>query len=721
MKSWLSAAEIAAFALPGLPATERGVQLLARRSGWVSRPREGRGGGVEYSIDVLPAAARLDYVARCIGAIELPASMLRAVVAEPEAPVAPIASDNRNARLRILRLIEQAAEKAKASRKVAIRQFCDAYNAGKVPVEPWVKAKVKQLSERTVKRWRSHERNGRTLRLAVDRAASRIGSGALDRANGGAVKTYALALMAKQPQLTAHHLRALLADKFPDGLAIGERHVPLPPIRTVQYALKRWRVAYRNELKRVRDPDGYKSTVRFALRVARPADGLNQLWQIDASPADVLTIDGRYSIYVCEDIYSRRIVGLVTKTPRATAVCLTLRKAILAWGVPERVKTDNGSDFVARETQRLFAALAIESELAPPFSPEKKGHVERAIGTMQRDLMRTLPGFVGHSVADRKVIEGRKSFSRRLGEAAEDMFEVSLSPAELQQHLDNWCADIYGQRPHSSLKNCSPFAVAASAPGPIRRVDARVLDMLLMPVAGTRRVTKTGVRIDGNHYLGNLEVGADVMVRMDPADLGRVMVYDLAGAAFLGEAICPDLAGIDPAAFIAAKRAEQKRREDEALAPVRKQRIRAADIAPAVHRQALKNAGGLVEFPKRSESHETPAIAAARAAAEGGDLVAVHSAEAVALHARLISEPACPAVIPLRAEETEHQRWHRARAFEEALERGEQLAADDLLWLGGYRAGPEYRGFAMTYGVNVSAKNEQRPATSLEGTWSAGR
>ena len=223
--------------------------------------------------------------------------------------------------------------------------------------------------------------------------------------------------------------------------------------------------------------------------------------------------------------------------------------------MPETVKTDNGSDFVARETQRLLAALGIEHETARPFSPEQKGHIERAIGTMQRGLMRTLPGFVGHSVADRKVIEGRKSFAQRLGEDADDAFEVELSAAELQQ-----CARrmVRGRlRPAAACwpRRATPFEVAASAAGSIRRVDdprARHAARAGRRQGRHPHATKSGLRIEAHYYIaGFLDVGAEVMVRMDPADLGRAYVFDCDGHAFLGEAICPDLAGIDPAAAIA--------------------------------------------------------------------------------------------------------------------------------------------------------------------------
>jgi hypothetical protein len=65
-KEWFSAAELAALALPGVPSTKRGVQLLADAERWNRsdykgkhwRMRQGRGGGVEYHYTLLPTAAQ---------------------------------------------------------------------------------------------------------------------------------------------------------------------------------------------------------------------------------------------------------------------------------------------------------------------------------------------------------------------------------------------------------------------------------------------------------------------------------------------------------------------------------------------------------------------------------------------------------------------------------------------------------------------------------------
>lgn len=717
MKTHLSAAEIAALKLPGLPATKRGVLFAAHRGEWASRARTGPGGGLEYSIDSLPEAARIAYVGRHAEIVDLPAPVAEEAASEPAAAkLTGCAAEGRDARLALLVLADELAATAKLSRKAADRHFSDLYNAGTINAAAWIRRKVKSIGPRTLARWRALARNGEKTKLGVDRAAARRGTGVLERANDGEVKTYILALIIKQPQLTAHHIHKLVADRFP-ALAIGACTVALPPVRTLQRVLKQWRATYRVDIEAIRHPDGFKSTMRFAARVSAPAVRLNEVWQIDASPADILTTDGRYTLYVCVDVYSRRLIALVTKTPRAAAVGLLIRKAILAWGVPERIKTDNGSDFVARATRRLFAALGIEHEKSAPFSPEQKGHVERAIGTLQRGLMRTLEGFIGHSVPDRKVIENRKAFSARLGETPEDMFAVSLSAADLQMRVDNWCRDVYGTKAHAGLKGQTPFAVAAMAAGRVRRIeDVRALDILLAPIAGKdglRTATKSGLRIGGAHYIaGWLTVGETVLVRMDEHDMGRAYVFSPDGEDYLGEAVAPELAGVDPAAAISAARAAQKRLINERMDEVRKvaRKIRAGDFADAIRRQALKDAGTLIEFPKPTDNHETPALAAASKV--GAPIEPQYSDAVVELAKKLQAEDiALPTnVTPLRLTESQlqFQRWNRAREIEARVARGEFVDTEDLMWLGGYREGPEYRGFLLTYGEADLVSTQQR-------------
>ncbi len=364
-----------------------------------------------------------------------------------------------------------------------------------------------------------------------------------------------------------------------------------------------------------------------------------------------------------------------------------MRKAILEWGAPERLKLDNGSDFIAKASQRLFASLQIEVEFSGPFSPEQKGHVERAIGTLQHDLMPLLPGFVGHSVAHRKIIEERKAFSARLGQDDARAFAVELTAKELQERCDAWARDAYAHRAHSGLDGVTPFAKAASFAGKIRRIEnARALDLLLAPLAGAdglRMVGKQGVRIDGSFYIPDgVLPGERVFVRMDPADMGRAYLFSTDGETYLCEAICPELAGVDPVKAVAAAKARQQQVLQESAREVRARmrEIRPRDMVDAVLRQAAIDAGKLAVLPHRSETLETPALTAA----------AQVFAPAPARDEQIIAQAAQHEKVA-RLPETRQLRFRRALTLEAALERSETISTEDALWLGGYQAGPEYQ------------------------------
>lgn len=704
---WHTAAEWAAMGLPGVPGTESGVIRRAKTDGWALRPREASGGGREYPLSALPDAARVEFGRRRISAVEVPVDIAVAAEAEPEAErLSSDAAEARDARLALLAALDRFTRDGGLSRREADAMFCAAYAAGTIAVAPWVRAAVKSITRATLFRWRAARSAGATHRLAVDKGAARRGRGVLDVANQGGVRNVMLAAMAKNPFLSADHIRAVVKARFGEALDVDGVAVPVPTIRTFQSALKTWRETYKAELLSLTDPDAFKDRLRISGRTAHLVSRCNELWTIDASPADVLTKDGRYSVYVAVDVYPRRVMILITKTPRAAAVGLLMRRAILEWGVPETVKTDNGSDFIAKYTQRVLAALGIEVELSAPFSPWQKGTVERAIGTLQRDLMATLPGFVGHSVADRKKIEGRKAFAQRLGRDEDKAFSVDLTPAELQDYCDRWAAGRYANRPHEGLAGATPFQVASADRTPIRRVDVRALDMLLAPVAGRegiRRVGKQGVKIDETFYIAaGVMPGTDVFVRMDPADMGRAYLFDPTGETFLGEAIAPELAGVDPAEAVARAQAAQKAFMAERTADLRKVKFRPREFAEAILREGASSAGTLIAFPKREEPHQTPALAAALDATRPPAPPAPVPDEILALQQRLIADEN---VTPIRREENAHDRWKRACTIARLMKANQLVAPADALWLGGWRESPEFKGFALTYGDPLEEEN----------------
>lgn len=719
MKLWLTASEIADLALPGLPATKRGVADLAERDGWAARPtlsrrRRGAGGGLEFHLDLLPPVARQVYVGRLVPET-VAFEMAAAAEAEPAAAaLRDEAAEARDARLALIAAAERYRTETRLPRHHADLRFVEDVRAGRIELPVWVLLAARKLSLRTLQRWRATAAAGKTVQLAVDRGAARRGGSVMDVAEDGAVRVFALALIAHQPHLSADHVRGLLKAKFGETVRVARaggrvETVALPPVRTVQDALKRWRISERVALSAMTNPDAFKS--RFKATGSATDTGItrpNQLWQIDASPMDALCLDGRNSVYVALDVFTRRVVVYVSRTPRAEAVGLMLRRAILAWGIPERIKTDNGSDFTAKHIARLLAHLGIERELSPAFTPEAKAFVERAIGTFQRDFGPLLPGFIGHSVADRKVIEARRAFAQRLGDSSDaKAFCVELSAAELQAYADRWAADRYANRPHHGLDGATPFAVAAAYPGRLRRLDdVRALDVLLAPVAGgngMRTVGKQGIRIDGSFYLCGVLPGTEVLVRMDPADLGRAWLFDADGLAYLGEAVCPDLAGIDPARAVAETKRVQREVIDERTREVRREarKIKPRDLVETILRQDAEAAGKLVVFPRGTDTHTTPQLTAALDAFAVPPLqpAALPPADA-ALQAEIeadLGDPSRANVLTLRPKDTPENRFRRALDLRARLGRGEAVEIADVRWLGGYEAGPEFRSLNDLY------------------------
>jgi len=710
MKVWFTAQEFADAAIeglfPDLPMSKRGMQFHIDREQWrdypaLCRPRLGKegGGGFEYHIDVLPLAMRLDYAARFLKV--LPSDAQPSI---PDDDLTAPARRDRDARLAILAVADRFRESSGLAQADSDVLFARLYNGGKVVIAPWVRLTKPEISSRTLARWRADRQKHGTAALGYDPALSRRGTGVLDRANEGAVKTFILALIGGNQFLSAEHVRRAVADQFSFKLWVPvagaslnlQREVELPPVRAFQRALAAWRIEHRAALMKLTDPDGYRSRLEFVATGTMTAERLNEVWQIDASPLDALLITGkRPNIYVAIDVYSRRVIILVTLTPRAEGVALLIRKCLMAWGVPERIKTDNGSDFRANATERLFTALDIEVEYSAPYSPRQKGIVERVIGTFQRDFAATLPGFVGHSVADRRVIENRKSFAARLGTDDAEKFHPDLSAAEVAAYADRWVSEIYAHTSHDGLGGRTPHEVAASYAGPVRRLDGtRGLDVLLAPVVGgdgRRKVTKVGITVDGSHYLiGSVMPGTDVFCRHDPADLGRLFVFAADGEQFLGVATCPALAGLDPAATIARVRAEQKALLDGTLKPIRAamRRIGPRQVADAQF-LAQQRPAEVIDFGEATERHSTRAIEAASDAATPIAPVALPPA-AAARHQALVADMSKPAAQPLRRESKE-TRFARALDIAARREAGGAVGDSELSWLASYRETPEFR------------------------------
>lgn len=714
---WFTCQELAELDLEALPGHRVNMLRMAEREGWLSRPREGRGGGREYLFSSLPEAARIELALRFMnshpgdaglsrqGSSSIPATASPDTIGIPQAAggvglahgngvvppgagrspaedsnprtlhaqgAAPRgrAATRAAARLVIVNMLKAFKEEGALSMTAARSAFTSLFNAGEIPVEEWVAAEVGRLSVKSLERWHGQAARHGAKRLGGN-YGNRKGQGQIDR--DAALRDFCIANMAARPHLTASQL----------GEAIHARMGKAIPKRTVQRFMAKAREDYADAFLQAANPDKHKNLrlVAFGSR-SEAARYPNEMWEVDASPADVMTIDGRMNLVGIVDVYTRRAKILVTPTPKATAATLLIRRCILDWGVPERIKMDNGKDFASRHVSHALGSLLIEQSFCPPFTPENKPHIERFFGTLQRDFVSLLPGFIGHDVADRKAIEARRSFSQRFGDP-QGAIAVELTSDELQERVSDWIETVYHTRRHGSL-GTSPKLMTVGYMGSVRAIeDERALDVLLAEAPdteGQRVVTKKGLRVENALFIApelGAHVGDRVNVRLDPSDMGRIVVYSIEGE-FICVAVCPERTGLSRQEIAVQAKALQKAHQAEQRKNLRKiqrehrpQNI--ADEIVAAHRNDQ-----VIEFPRKTESYSTPALDEARRAASALDdpMPAIperHDTEELAAQARkalVIDMPAKPQHEARFTDDWEFVKW--ALRNEDQLNEGQR-------------------------------------------------
>ena len=622
-KLWLMAKEIADLNLEGLPAHLSRMREALEDAGVKKRKRAGAGtrSGYEYLIDALPVetaeeirrrwtARQLDIVARGQG----DADELLALYPEPSKTGTKTAIKAEAAKV-IAALYRRNRDMLKEHGSRSRDQFADAWNAGLITAPDWVLKVTPRISARNLQRWIGTDQLDLFNKTSTPVKRKPNSRSTIYNLNDGEVAKSLLALLAVKPKITAEQARRYVRENF-EQLMLDGQPTELPAIRTFRRFIKSQREQNRAALQYLTDPDGYKAKTRYSLgRADADIVRLNQLWEIDASPADVMLTDGRYSIYALIDVYSRRLLISVSKTARTDAALALIRTGLERWGVPETIRTDNGSDFISKRFVRAMQDLGIAQDIAPPFSPEKKPFVERAIGTFQRDFCSMLPGFIGHSVADRQRITAATAFSQRLGMGQDKVFDVQLDRDAFAEKAVQWCDHVYAEREHSSL-GMSPREKARRWPGAIRKIDNEaVLALLLSPVDrdGIRTITKQGIRVSGATFFAlGLEPGQTVFVRHDPDDMGVIYLFSPDGTEYLGRGINVDREGVSRKEMAAAAKAEQKRLIKEELDPLRKsiRKIRPEHMIDAAA-PASSPSASIIDMPKRSAGHSTKNITSA--------------------------------------------------------------------------------------------------------------
>lgn len=605
---WHPTAELVG--LPGMPAkSPRSITLHGPGRGWVSRqgPR-----GLEWLESSLPARTREALATR----------------AEPDqaaavaAPAEPRLATGRHgaraqARLWVLLAFEDWRQERGGNLMEAMRTFCAAYSAGTVEAPAEVLEQVRTVAWNTLQRWRNARAKDDLQGLA---ARNWGGSRGTAINNDPELRDFILAHIASRPT----HIKVVHIDQAMRARFDADR---CPSYGALKRWVKAWREANPRLLSLWSNPDSHRGRFRPAFGEAdADVTRANQLWELDGSPADVACKDGNFKRAALIDVGTRRAIVVVGRTATSALNAALFRRAVLAWGKPDRVRSDRGPDMISVHIRAAIERLGAVHEICDPDKPYQKPHVERFFRTLAIDVDERLPGFKGHSIAEQQAIRSQIAHGARRGKDDAEIFEVELSSDLLLDHYDAWIETIYHQRPHEGLDGRTPAQAASGQP--FVQVDARALDILLAEPArggGLRTVNKDGLHIDAGIYaapaLGAL-VGEKVEVRLDPSDLGRVWVFERDGV-FLCEATDVTRLGADRRdTAIAAGR--QAREADNAGRALRRNLLRdhrpGDSFGEVLDAAATANeASNIIPLRGRGRADESAATQEAARAADAAD------------------------------------------------------------------------------------------------------
>lgn len=687
MKTNYSCAELAALKLPGYPTSKVGWIDLVKREGWEGQARAGRGGGFEY-LPSIKVSKLIEHHGK-IAADGAEANLMQAKIAQIRAEaktekackIAVTESDIRerlsmtgqlkfDAHFDIIQAFRDYYKKHnedghKLRRNAAFKQFANDYNARHLKVSEAARGKYPKISDRSIQRWVLENEqkgliactDGRTVRGGTSERKSIIEQHPV-------IEQYFLAIITEKPHIRNTHLTDALNElrvaKF-GAEPTGEIYCP-----PISYdAVIRYRTKYEKQhamaLMAATSPKKFKNKYMSSLGSQDEAvTYLNQLWLMDGTPAEYDLTDGRHTASFALDVWSRDMKIKFSKTARTETNKLLLREAVLEWGVPDGAKVDNGTDYVSREMMMFFEEMGIPVERCTAFCPWEKGMVERGIHTFLHSMLEVLDNFMGHSVAERAVIEDRRSFAEQLFKK-NAVVKVNMSSAEMQRLADAWLAGTYRMKEHSTL-GMTPLEKRASYTGAVKRVaNERALDILMYKPVRKPTITKKGIRYDKQWFIHAelpLHVGKVVSnICLDPNDMGKLIVY--VEGKFLCIASNAMLAGINRAEVAAHGKAKQNAFIAEKKAEFRKAKkslpVGLHELAISMIMDRAEKAGKVVVMAKKAEEYSTAALVEAervaqaqagiQASAEADKLIeearaAVDAAEKERLAQKVVAIPA---------------------------------------------------------------------------------
>lgn len=392
-RDWFTAAELAALDLPGLPATKREINRRAEREGWerrlgtdrqpLVRPRKGRGGGTEYHVALLPAAARLALVQRGLaGVVPGPSDAAKAAIGGWrwfESQSADVRA-KAQARLEIVRMVE-LLEDAGLTRTAAIAEAAARSGKSTAVIWNWLTL-IKGVPPHDQLPALADRRQGGGRKAEIDPELWIIFK-----------SDY---LRASEPTLTSCYERI--------ALIAAERDLSLPCEKTMKRRLEA-EIDPRILLLRRKGEEALRRSIPAQRRTVEHMHAMEAV-NMDGHKFDVWVTpaDGgkpiRPIMVALQDIRSSKIVAWRLGESESTMLArLTIADMIRDFGVPKRLTTDNGRAFASKwltgaaptrfrgkildtDPTGLLVALGIDINWAIPGRGQSKP-IERAF----RDLV----------------------------------------------------------------------------------------------------------------------------------------------------------------------------------------------------------------------------------------------------------------------------------------------------------------------------------------------
>lgn len=283
------------------------------------------------------------------------------------------------------------------------------------------------------------------------------------------------------------------------------------------------------EQERAYAAGGPRESRAIRLFLERREEGRGICLEADHKQADVLVVPPRGKepvrpwITLFADTFSRGVAGLAASLRPTEAEVLAALGAALRrndelgpfHGVPELLRIDRGLEFTANAITEAGVMLGFQVVHTPPYTPHRKGKVERLHRTVVAEFFSQLPYFTGGP--------RRRDGTLDLPEGVEPLpFKVFVA------EVFDFCARYNLERPHNALGGRTPATAWEEDDRPIREASEAALRRFLLKDLGSRIVQTRGVMVNRRWYTAaELEplIGREVEPRAIPHDHRQVEIF----------------------------------------------------------------------------------------------------------------------------------------------------------------------------------------------------